>query len=148
MVINRRCHGSSCTLKERLIFFVKMLRDLKVMMRSIVICGLFLSVLSLNSSAEATPLTEPTLSKLSTSLLNLGSRVCVRCHAAVSEQWSRSSHRHASLSNPYYAAAARVHFEKRGGEGEGSILFCARCHDPALPFRRTKGSPPWPAAPR
>ena len=116
-----------------------MLSDLEEMMKSIVICGILLSIVSLTSSAEATPLVEPTPSKLSTSLLNLGSRACVRCHAAVSEQWSRSSHRHASLSNPYYAAAARVHFEKRGGEGEGSILFCARCHDPALINRSNDG---------
>ena len=65
-------------------------------------------------------------------LLSSGTQKCQRCHEAISEQWKRSAHRHASLSNPYYAAAARVHFDQRGGEDEGSVLFCARCHDPAL----------------
>ena len=71
-------------------------------------------------------------------VLSLGARACVRCHEAVSDQWARSSHRHASLSNPYYAASAQAHFNRRGGDGEGSVLFCARCHDPAM-IQRERG---------
>ena len=65
-------------------------------------------------------------------LLSAGARPCQRCHAEISAQWSRSAHRHASLNNPYYAPPAQELAMKRGLSGEEGVLFCARCHDPAL----------------
>ncbi|HJP30446.1 MAG TPA: tetratricopeptide repeat protein [Candidatus Latescibacteria bacterium] len=90
----------------------------------------------------------------------LGAASCERCHAAVTEQWSRSAHRFASFNNPFYEATvnelrrlapssnpeleahigyfsskARAEGDSQDLAGRESLVkskWCSGCHDPAL----------------
>lgn len=56
---------------------------------------------------------------------------CGRCHRAITEEWKRSAHRHASMTNPFYRASIedlRARFPKTDAR------WCGGCHDPALLF--------------
>jgi Tfp pilus assembly protein PilF len=56
---------------------------------------------------------------------------CGTCHRQITEDWKRSAHRHASMTNPYYRAAI-VDIRKRYPATD--TRWCAACHDPALLF--------------
>jgi tetratricopeptide (TPR) repeat protein len=63
---------------------------------------------------------------------------CVRCHRVIADEWSRSAHRHASMSNPFYRASIedlRKRFPKTDAR------WCGGCHDPALLFVQDKKGP-------
>ncbi|MBM3277397.1 MAG: tetratricopeptide repeat protein [Candidatus Handelsmanbacteria bacterium] len=80
----------------------------------------------------------------------IGAETCARCHAAITEQWSRSAHRFASFNNPFYEAtithmrsnsnhgnpevAAHLgHYpELAGKEAKVKSKWCSGCHDPAV----------------
>jgi hypothetical protein len=58
---------------------------------------------------------------------------CGTCHRQITQEWKRSAHRHASMTNPVYRstiADMRERFPKEDAR------WCAGCHDPALLFRK------------
>ncbi len=56
---------------------------------------------------------------------------CVDCHRVIVEEWKRSAHRHASMTNPFYRATIE---EMRRKTDLEKTQFCSGCHDPALLF--------------
>ena len=80
----------------------------------------------------------------------IGAETCARCHAAITEQWSRSAHRFASFNNPFYEASIAdmrrnsnhsnpevdAHIghlpELEGKEAKVKSKWCSGCHDPAV----------------
>lgn len=62
---------------------------------------------------------------------------CGDCHQVITDEWKRSAHRHASMTNPFYRAAVldlRQRFPKEDAR------WCAGCHDPALLFKKDEAS--------
>lgn len=80
----------------------------------------------------------------------IGAETCVRCHADIVEQWSKSAHRFASFNNPFYEATVNdmrrnatvpnpwieTHMRQFSVEPDGvgrvKSKWCSGCHDPAL----------------
>ncbi|MCC7263498.1 MAG: tetratricopeptide repeat protein [Candidatus Latescibacteria bacterium] len=80
----------------------------------------------------------------------IGAETCARCHAAITEQWSRSAHRFASFNNPFYEASiadmrrnsnhsnpeVQAHIghypELEGREAKVKSKWCSGCQDPAV----------------
>jgi len=56
---------------------------------------------------------------------------CIDCHRVIVEEWERSAHRHASMTNPFYRATIE---EMRRKTPLEKTQFCSGCHDPALLF--------------
>ncbi len=54
---------------------------------------------------------------------------CDVCHAALTDDFHRSVHRHASLTNPYYVSSVRRLIDERGPDAAAA---CAGCHDLGL----------------
>ena len=63
---------------------------------------------------------------------------CIECHKVIVEEWARSAHRHASMTNPFYRATVELMrkevMAQDGEKGLDKTKFCAGCHDPALLF--------------
>lgn|GEM_PF-2482910 len=62
---------------------------------------------------------------------------CATCHQVITDEWKRSAHRHASMTNPFYRAAIvdlRQRFPKEDAR------WCGGCHDPALLFKKDAAS--------
>ncbi|MFO0931335.1 MAG: multiheme c-type cytochrome [Planctomycetota bacterium] len=62
---------------------------------------------------------------------------CATCHQVITDEWKRSAHRHASMTNPFYRAAIldlRKRFPKQDAR------WCAGCHDPALLFKKDEAT--------
>ncbi|MDF1701480.1 MAG: multiheme c-type cytochrome, partial [Planctomycetota bacterium] len=59
---------------------------------------------------------------------------CIECHKTITEEWSRSAHRHASMTNPFYRATVEEMRRQVGPDNLDKTKFCAGCHDPALLF--------------
>jgi tetratricopeptide (TPR) repeat protein len=57
---------------------------------------------------------------------------CATCHQTITDEWKRSAHRHASMTNPFYRAAI-LDLRKRFPKSDAR--WCAGCHDPALLFK-------------
>ncbi len=57
------------------------------------------------------------------------SATCADCHPVITDEWSRSAHRHASMTNPFYKGTIQQMRERYPLE---STQWCAGCHDPAL----------------
>jgi hypothetical protein len=51
---------------------------------------------------------------------------CASCHSAITQQWQKSAHAHAS-TEAYYQAVATLFIEERG---PNAVQFCAACHNP------------------
>lgn len=67
------------------------------------------------------------------SLMN--DQYCLKCHADIHKDWSKSAHKNSSFSNPAYLVSIRETRDvtlKRDGNVQAS-RWCAGCHDPA-PF--------------
>ncbi|MDX1395838.1 MAG: tetratricopeptide repeat protein [Gemmatimonadota bacterium] len=82
--------------------------------------------------------------------IRIGAAACERCHPDVTEQWSTSAHRFASINNPFYEAtiedlragslesneAVDIHLAEFGlptdAVGRVKSKWCSGCHDPAL----------------
>ncbi len=62
---------------------------------------------------------------------SLGAATCVRCHADIVDQWSRSAHRFSSFNNPFYRVAIEA-LRAHPDEGRRRSQWCAGCHDPAV----------------
>ena len=62
------------------------------------------------------------------------SKGCIDCHERIVQDWRRSAHRHASMTNPFYKATVQEMRRVVGPDGLGKTKFCAGCHDPALLF--------------
>ena len=80
----------------------------------------------------------------------IGAETCIRCHADIVEQWSKSAHRFASFNNPFYEATIndmrrnatvpnpwverhmRQFSVEPDGVGRVKSKWCSGCHDPAL----------------
>ncbi len=58
---------------------------------------------------------------------------CATCHRAITEEWKRSAHRHASMTNPYYRVSIE---DMRKRFPKSDARWCAGCHDPALLFKK------------
>ncbi len=56
---------------------------------------------------------------------------CANCHRQITEDWKRSAHRHASMTNPFYRATIE---DIRKRYPATDTRWCAACHDPALLF--------------
>jgi tetratricopeptide (TPR) repeat protein len=56
---------------------------------------------------------------------------CGTCHRVIAEDWKRSAHRHASMTNPFYRASIE---DLRARFPASDARWCASCHDPALLF--------------
>lgn len=56
---------------------------------------------------------------------------CGTCHRLITEDWKRSAHRHASMTNPFYRASIE---DLRKRFPATDARWCASCHDPALLF--------------
>lgn len=61
---------------------------------------------------------------------------CIECHKVIVEEWQRSAHRHASMTNPFYRASVKEmrRLLTERGQGLDRTKWCAGCHDPALLF--------------
>ncbi|MCC7139242.1 MAG: tetratricopeptide repeat protein [Planctomycetes bacterium] len=66
---------------------------------------------------------------------------CASCHRVITDEWKRSAHRHASMTNPVYRAT--IH-DLRDRFPKTDARWCAGCHDPALLYRQdaASGLPP------
>ena len=56
---------------------------------------------------------------------------CSRCHKQIAQEWQRSAHRHASMTNMFYRASIE---DLRKRFPATDSRWCASCHDPALLF--------------
>jgi tetratricopeptide (TPR) repeat protein len=56
---------------------------------------------------------------------------CARCHKQITQEWQRSAHRHASMTNMFYRASIE---DLRKRYPAADSRWCASCHDPALLF--------------
>jgi tetratricopeptide (TPR) repeat protein len=56
---------------------------------------------------------------------------CATCHRQIVDDWKRSAHRHASMTNPFYRATVEDIRKRFPAE---DTRWCAGCHDPALLF--------------
>jgi hypothetical protein len=63
---------------------------------------------------------------------------CVRCHRQITDDWKRSAHRHASMTNPFYRATVE---DIRERYPHSDTRWCASCHDPALLFTQSEADP-------
>jgi cytochrome c-type biogenesis protein CcmH/NrfG len=63
---------------------------------------------------------------------------CVRCHRQITDDWKRSAHRHASMTNPFYRATVE---DIRDRFPHSDTRWCASCHDPALLFTASESDP-------
>ncbi len=72
---------------------------------------------------------------------------CATCHQTITDEWKRSAHRHASMTNPFYRAARvrlflaqLVHLRRGGGSpGKSGLRVEGKYHVPNRPEART----PW-----
>jgi tetratricopeptide (TPR) repeat protein len=63
---------------------------------------------------------------------------CSRCHRQITDDWKRSAHRHASMTNPFYRATVE---DIRQRYPLSDTRWCASCHDPALLFVASSNDP-------
>ena len=62
---------------------------------------------------------------------------CSRCHKEITQEWQRSAHRHASMTNMFYRASIE---DLRKRFPATDARWCASCHDPALLFTEAAGT--------
>ena len=62
---------------------------------------------------------------------------CGTCHRQITQEWKRSAHRHASMTNDFYRASVE---DLRNRFPKADARWCAGCHDPALLFSKDPAS--------